>query len=341
MSHRRLIAALCGLLAAFPWSVSASHKTPSIDASAWLKDTSLASALTAPNQKPFELLIRFTTPGLRGGTVAGTYHYLWLNPSQWREESAIANFQELRVGGEQKFWQLSNTPSQPTAVAQLQDMLDILMHGFPANDSLKPSGSFTRPINGDSEDCLISKDKHESRTVCRDHASHALLRTMIDVHGFSGNFLKLPTRTEYSHYREFQGKEFPGELKYWVGSSLRVDATVEKLQPLGTLNGALFVPPSDAQEMHGCGGFSTPPQAIYAPDPGPPSGPHHSAAAVAVLDMRLGADGLVHFVAVQHSSGTSFDREAVRAAKQWRFNPATCDGEPVPMEINLDIRSSI
>ncbi len=318
-------------------STAAFGKTPQIDSKAWLKDTASATSLASPGQKPFELLIRFTTPGLKGETFTGTYHYQWINPSKWREETTIANFQELRIGGEQKFWVLSNMSTQPIAVYQLQSMLDVLLHGLPGTASLKPAKSFSRKIDGLTAECLLLKDKYEKLTVCRDPKTHALLQF---IPKFSDRLVvegvKTP-RTEYLSYSVFDGRQFPRELKYWDGSSPRVDAIVEKLQPLGRVNSSLFVPPSDAHEVSGCGGVLTPPQAVEAPDPTPPDGVRLPMNLTTVLEVLVGTDGKVYDPIVQGSAGKKFDREALRTALQWRFRPATCDGQPVAVHIDIQM----
>ncbi len=47
------------------------------------------------------------------------------------------------------------------------------------------------------------------------------------------------------------------------------------------------------------------------------------------LEIAIDVDGNVHDVSVINSLGPEFDREAIAAAKQWKFNPATKDGKPV------------
>ncbi|WP_272486979.1 energy transducer TonB [Zeimonas sediminis] len=49
-----------------------------------------------------------------------------------------------------------------------------------------------------------------------------------------------------------------------------------------------------------------------------------------LLDVRVGADGRVTDVRLKRSSGSELlDRTAIDTVRQWRFTPATVDGEPV------------
>ncbi len=56
-----------------------------------------------------------------------------------------------------------------------------------------------------------------------------------------------------------------------------------------------------------------------------------------VLWLIVDADGLPQQIKVQRSLGMGLDEEAVRAVKQWRFQPAIKDGKPVPVMINVQV----
>lgn len=51
----------------------------------------------------------------------------------------------------------------------------------------------------------------------------------------------------------------------------------------------------------------------------------------------VGTDGLPQQIKVQRSLGMGLDEEAVRTVRQWRFQPATKEGKPVPVTINVQI----
>jgi protein TonB len=56
------------------------------------------------------------------------------------------------------------------------------------------------------------------------------------------------------------------------------------------------------------------------------------------LELAIGTDGKVITVNVARSSGSPMlDAAARRAVQEWRFRPATRDGEPVPGTIRTSV----
>jgi len=81
-----------------------------------------------------------------------------------------------------------------------------------------------------------------------------------------------------------------------------------------------------------------PPRATYAPDP------EYSELArrakyqgVTVLGVIVGPDGNPQDVWVVKKLGLALDRKAIDAVRTWKFDPATRDGEPVAVLINIEV----
>jgi TonB family protein len=86
------------------------------------------------------------------------------------------------------------------------------------------------------------------------------------------------------------------------------------------------------------GGGVEAPRAVYTPDP------EYSEEArkakyqgVVVLWLVVGPDGRPRDMRVQRSLGMGLDQKAVEAVKQWKFEPATKDGKPVAVQINVEV----
>jgi TonB family protein len=83
---------------------------------------------------------------------------------------------------------------------------------------------------------------------------------------------------------------------------------------------------------------ATPPHAVYAPDP------EYSKEAkdahfegTCVLWVVVGADGDVHNLKVVRGLGHGLDKKAVETVKGWRFEPAQENGQPVAVQVNVEV----
>jgi periplasmic protein TonB len=86
------------------------------------------------------------------------------------------------------------------------------------------------------------------------------------------------------------------------------------------------------------GGGVSAPRAIYAPDP------QYSDEArkarmqgVVVLSIIVGPDGRAHNLRIARSLGMGLDEKAIEAVKTWKFAPATKDGNPVAVAVNVEV----
>jgi periplasmic protein TonB len=86
------------------------------------------------------------------------------------------------------------------------------------------------------------------------------------------------------------------------------------------------------------GGGVSAPRATYAPDP------EYSEEArkakyqgVVVLWLIVGPDGRPRDIKVSRQLGMGLDQKAIEAVRMWRFEPATKDGKPVAVQINVEV----
>jgi TonB family protein len=86
------------------------------------------------------------------------------------------------------------------------------------------------------------------------------------------------------------------------------------------------------------GGGVSVPRATYNPDP------EYSEQArkakyqgTVVLWAIIGSDGRPRELRVQRSLGMGLDEKAIEAVRRWRFEPAMKDGQPVAVQINIEV----
>jgi protein TonB len=86
------------------------------------------------------------------------------------------------------------------------------------------------------------------------------------------------------------------------------------------------------------GGGVSAPRALYAPDP------EYSEEArkakyqgTVVLWVVVGPDGRPRDIRVQRTLGMGLDQKAIEAVRSWKFEPAKKDGQPVAVQINVEV----
>jgi protein TonB len=86
------------------------------------------------------------------------------------------------------------------------------------------------------------------------------------------------------------------------------------------------------------GGVSAPRQ-IYAPEPEySEEGRKTKTQGVVTVQCIVGPDGRVHEMKVVQSLGMGLDEKAMEALRQWKFEPAKKDSQPVAVLVNVEVR---
>jgi len=81
---------------------------------------------------------------------------------------------------------------------------------------------------------------------------------------------------------------------------------------------------------------ATAPRALHSPDPEYPEEARRAKIeGTVVLGMIVGADGHTHDIYVAISLEHELDEQAIKAVRQWTFEPGMSDGVPVPVLINV------
>jgi periplasmic protein TonB len=86
------------------------------------------------------------------------------------------------------------------------------------------------------------------------------------------------------------------------------------------------------------GGGVLPPKPIFSPHPDfSEEARKNKLTGMVVLRIIVGADGKPHDITVQRTLGMGLDEKAIEAVRTWRFEPGTKDGQPVPVEVSIEV----
>jgi periplasmic protein TonB len=94
--------------------------------------------------------------------------------------------------------------------------------------------------------------------------------------------------------------------------------------------------------LYHVGGGVSAPQLIFAPDPEFSDEARRAKyQGVCVVSLVVDAQGNPQRVQVVRHLGMGLDEKAVEAVKQYKFKPATLQGKPVPVEVNIEVNFRI
>jgi TonB family protein len=294
------------------------------------------SDIRSQDAPAFRLRATFSFTGKDSKTLQGTYTEIWVSNSQWRRETIVNDLRRVEVGTGNRIWRLDNSDGFPSMAAPLPHLINI----FPlANTNLVFESVADAPDAKIPEECATTKPgpRKERSRFCFDKKTGALLAKLSpDVLASS----VLDRSCFYGVFRKFGAFWFPREMACLENQKPDVEAKVEEINAEPSPDPSLFSPPSGADELGNCSGRSVPPHATSSPEPDFPLGvvsPESSIALSLIVDVQ----GKPQNVRVRESGGKGLDDSALKALRKWRFTPATCDGEPMPEEIEVQINSSL
>lgn len=113
-----------------------------------------------------------------------------------------------------------------------------------------------------------------------------------------------------------------------------------RLEPLppATLISTATRPWLSGAGVYRVGGGVTAPKAIYSPSPAYDDKARKAKyQGVCILALIVGVDGRARDIKVARALGKGLDEKAIEAVRQWKFEPATKDGSPVAVAINVEV----
>jgi TonB family protein len=264
-------------------------------------------------------------PKAPGKESTGRYTEIWHSQTKWRREVETSSFHHVEIGGGNRRWVVATGTDRPNAAFDR----DLTLLPNPIN--LKITGTSKRHLNNATATCINFETEWSKGTDCLDPQTGVLLLREESITRGDARH----SSCSYKNHEKFGDHWFPRSIRCLTNRGDDIELTISKLAAELSVEEGLFTKPQDAIESVNCLGHVVPPRAIYSPDPKYPD--HHNESPIVVLWMTVGLDGKAQDPRIARSAGKDFDQPALDMVRQWRFEPSTCDGVSVPVQINIEV----
>jgi len=275
----------------------------------------------------------------QGKRLDGRYQLLWNGPDQWREEITFPGYTEVQVGGKGTVWMQRNTAFFPLRIWNLHAALgfgsgagsgprlggSFIQSGLTAKDTVKKVHS--RKEHGDKLTCIEIEDERKiSSDMCMNDATEVMVRN-----------------SSYKD-RDFQpvgGKLFPRFLSFVEDGKEVASINIIELTTPGQFSSGSFTPPPGVPPRAGC--MNPVPFRIArktSPEYPQTARERHIQGTVAV-EAWIGADGVPRIGQVVSRASPDLEKSTLNAITQWRYEPATCNGDPVDVQTVLQVNYTL
>jgi TonB family protein len=279
----------------------------------------------------FRLKATFSFVGRDLETVQGTYTEVWISNKQWYRETVAGASRRVEVGGPTRLWRVDTGDSMPEEATRLPRVLKAVPT-LPGN--LDFEAISTNTFQHREVECALTKPDVQQlkHAFCFDKGSGLMVE---DIHPELRPRNAVGYSCMYGEFLKFSEHRFPREMICFEDKHRNLEVKVVDISPELTPDPALFVPPQDALELGNCNGATVQPRSESTVVPRMPLGTtdqHISVRLSLVIDTK-GKPQSVKAI----RSARNFGRAAIDAVRDWRFRPATCDGEPMPFQLYIEV----
>ncbi len=133
------------------------------------------------------------------------------------------------------------------------------------------------------------------------------------------------------------GKVYPRLLSSIENGKTVAKADITVLTAPSQFSPNVFDPPAGISPRADCMN-PVPPRVIKMSIPEyPPNALQERSQGIVALDAWIGLDGIPKMAKVISRASSDLERSSLNAIKEWRFEPATCNGKPVEVDTVLEV----
>lgn len=252
-----------------------------------------------------------------------TYLLIWTPQGHWREQVLAAGLDEVRIGTpDGNVWHSPDVDGRAAEVFSAMRILDSESDAWPQRGMLLEQAP-GREQEGLRMNCMRAR-KDKARVLCVHSMSGALL-----WESFSGSITR-----QYTDYTLWASKNFPRKYRSYAAGALVAEIEVEELARQDDLLPALFEKRGGMKASKWCR-RTQPPRELRTALPPTPSIAVTSGSESLTIEATIGTDGRLSNP-VFHSSSALVGSYGRAIAEEWRFEPATCDGQPIESVIKIN-----
>lgn len=309
---------------------------------------------------PYHLRVNFTLPSTPS-KMQGRFLKDYLSHELWRERYELGEYLRVGVRNGKQMGEFRSDAFQPVRLDQLRSSLPPVVIRFENGDRIRKTEN--RTVNGIPGKCVeydtVRGPTHSENEVCVNLADGTPIRLRERITRGPCLFGCGLRETEWSGYTSFRDKLYPKHVVLKTGSTTIIEANVEFTEGADLVPAVLKIP-GNFEARRACDQVS-PPVQIHGKTPDYPSRIGRFAFEGRMLvQATIGIDGKVQNAqAVRNPAYATqpgpplpqvgdvdmtraiMDAEKVfvGTVKQWRFEPAKCDGVPVVENILIPFKA--
>jgi TonB family protein len=290
------------------------------------------NGLTGDDAKPWHLKATYKSLNEQGGTKdQGTYEEFWVSPKEFKRVFTGGASAQTEYGTEKGILVSGLQDPQPNPLGQLRNEF---VGSMVTSETTQQTNLDLkqRTVGGANFDCLshiTPTGFHFGTTWCLD-AGKSILRITATPQG---------SQVIHNNVFRFQERYVARDLEFFQQTKLIMTAHIDSIEPLATIDEAVFLPPSDATPKRVKFTLSaafTRGMLVKKVDPEYPLFAKNARIeGTVLLQATISKTGRIEELRVI-SGPAQLQQAALDAVKQWVYKPYLFNGEPVEVMTTIN-----
>jgi TonB family protein len=276
----------------------------------------------------------------QGKLTDGSYQLLWNGPDQWREEIRLPGYTEVQVGGNGTVSIQRSTSFLPLRIYHLHTALGFgsgTLGSGGASGSLVQSGL----VPTDKVKKMKQRKEHGEAQMCVEYENEVKRSLDICVSQTTNTIVRSASYLDKDIQPAGSGKVYPRFLSFTEEGKTVARVNITDFTTPTQFPPNSFNPPAGASPQAGCMNPTAPRLTKKVSPQYPDIALRVRIEGTVAVDARIGTDGIPRIGEVVGHANPNLESSSISALKEWRYEPATCNGKPVEVETVLQVNYSL